>query len=204
VSAHPEFHILSSRLAIWHAFDPSVKAHLFSTAISTTDSTYLIDPIHIPFDATAQLQTRSPVAGIIVTNQNHWRASTQIAKELEVPIFAHSSAQIETSAPLFCPLIEGERIAHQLEVLALDGGAPGEIALFWNDDGGTVVVGDALIHFEPYGFTFLPPKYCVDHRKMLRSLEQLGARRFERLLFAHGLPILSKADNRLQALLHSG
>jgi glyoxylase-like metal-dependent hydrolase (beta-lactamase superfamily II) len=77
----------------------------------------------------------------------------------------------------------------------------GEIALFHEPDGGTLIVGDALIHFEPYGFTFLPAKYCVDQKKMRRSLGKLRRCEADRILFAHGTPILSGAVDRLNALL---
>jgi glyoxylase-like metal-dependent hydrolase (beta-lactamase superfamily II) len=203
VSPPTDLQSVSPGLAIWHAFDRSVKADLFSTALSTPDSTYLIDPIAIDADALNQLQTRSRLAAIVVTNQNHWRVAGELANELKLPVFGHASADIEPSVPSFTSVTPGERIGNQLEVIDLDGGGPGEIALFSADEGGTVIIGDALIHFDPYGFTFLPPKYCIDHRKMLRSLQQLSGRRFERLFFAHGYPILSKADSRLQSLLNS-
>jgi glyoxylase-like metal-dependent hydrolase (beta-lactamase superfamily II) len=67
-------------------------------------------------------------------------------------------------------------------------------------DGGTVIVGDALINFEPYGFTFLPAKYCSNQKQMLRSLRRLLDYKAKRMLFAHGTPILSGTTERLQAL----
>ena len=78
---------------------------------------------------------------------------------------------------------------------------PGEIALYHSPNGGTLIVGDALINFEPYGFTFLPGKYCLDEKEMRRSLLKLLDRKAERILFAHGLPIVSNATARLRRLL---
>jgi glyoxylase-like metal-dependent hydrolase (beta-lactamase superfamily II) len=204
VSKHPppDLQIVSPHLAIWHAFDRSVKADLFSTALSTSQATFLIDPIPIDSVTLTQLQVRSPIAAIIVTNQNHWRAADPLAEQLNVPVFAHASAQLEKAAPSFISASANKKICDELEVIEIDGGAPGEIALFSESDGGTIIVGDALINFDPYGFTFLPAKYCVDHRQMQRSLQQLGSCHFERLFFSHGFPILSGASGRLQALLN--
>jgi hypothetical protein len=64
-----------------------------------------------------------------------------------------------------------------------------------------MVIGDALINFEPYGFGLLPAKYCSNFKLMRRSLSQLLDYSFERMLFAHGMPILSRARERLELLL---
>jgi glyoxylase-like metal-dependent hydrolase (beta-lactamase superfamily II) len=198
---NPEFQLVSPQLAIWHAFDRSVKADLFSTALSTGQGTYLIDPIALDPSEMVQLQNQSQIRGIIVTNQNHWRASGQLASQLSIPIFAQKAARVGEESQSFTPLTGQEQLAENLDVIAVDGAVPGEIAIFCQVDGGTLIVGDALINFEPYGFTFLPPKYCSDHQKMRESLRQLADRKVKRIFFAHGFPILSSAVTRLRALL---
>ena len=75
------------------------------------------------------------------------------------------------------------------------------MALHYDDDGGTMVVGDALINFEPHGFALLPAKYCPNSKLMRRSLAKLLDYSFERMLFAHGTPILSGARASLEQLL---
>jgi glyoxylase-like metal-dependent hydrolase (beta-lactamase superfamily II) len=64
-----------------------------------------------------------------------------------------------------------------------------------------MVVGDALINFEPHGFGLLPAKYCLDPSLMRQSLRKLLDYAFDRMLFAHGTPILSGARARLERLL---
>jgi len=86
-------------------------------------------------------------------------------------------------------------------VIEVEGAVTGEIALYHSSNGGTLIVGDALINFEPYGFTLLPRKYCLSEKQMRSSLHQLLTRPAERMLFAHGTPILSGANARLQQLL---
>ena len=68
-------------------------------------------------------------------------------------------------------------------------------------DGGTIVVGDAVINLDPYGFSLLPAKYCADQKLMRRSLRQLLDFSFARFLFAHGMPVLAGARARLEMLL---
>jgi glyoxylase-like metal-dependent hydrolase (beta-lactamase superfamily II) len=88
----------------------------------------------------------------------------------------------------------------QLRVIAIDGAAPAEIAVYCND---TLILGDALINFEPYGFALLPPKYCSDPRQMRASLRQLVKLKPQRILFAHGNPIVNKASMRLTELVNA-
>ena len=90
-----------------------------------------------------------------------------------------------------------------LEVVEIPGGPSGEIALHHGEAGGELIVGDSLIHFDPYGFTFLPDKYCTDARQMRRALRALLDLQFERILFAHGTPIISRGRERLGQLLAS-
>src|SRR5436853_6986903 len=158
-----EFQILSDQFALWHAFDRSVKADLFSTAIFTSGGTVLIDPIAINSDDVSQLQARSPITAIIITSQNHWRAARQLSQHLLAPIYGHQAAQSEEPCPSFVVVGNGERVQTDLEIIAIEGAAPGEIAIFSEADGGGLIVGDALINVEPYGFAFLPSKYCAYH-----------------------------------------
>jgi hypothetical protein len=59
------------------------------------------------------------------------------------------------------------------------------------------VVGEALINVAPYGFSMLPEKYCEDAKRGRVSLRKLPRYPVEVLVFAHGLPIVSGAAERL-------
>lgn len=96
---------------------------------------------------------------------------------------------------------ELQQLAPAVRLFQIEGAAPGEIALHFPGEGGTLVVGDALINMGSHGFSFLPAKYCQDARQMRRSLPQLLDCQFERILFAHGTPIVAQARRRLAELL---
>jgi glyoxylase-like metal-dependent hydrolase (beta-lactamase superfamily II) len=198
-----EFDPIQTGLSIWHGYDSAVKADLFSTAISTKDGIFLVDPIQLEKAALAQLLRKDPLAGIILTNNNHLRATDNYLRRFPVPFFAHRDSG-STAPPIhFNETTDEMMIGGELEVTAIDGAAPGEIALYHAADGGTLIIGDALINFEPYGFTFLPEKYCQDARQMRDSLQKLLPFKTERILFAHGMPILSGASDRLRQLLQT-
>ncbi len=190
---------LPPSLFLWQAYDPAVKADLFSSAIATASGIYLVDPIPLADAALAELP--GTVTGIIVTNSNHCRAVAQFAEKFSVPILARAGSLPGEGPVNFEAVADGDKISDELQVIEIDGAVAGEIALFHAPSGGALIVGDALINFEPYGFTLLPAKYCVSQKEMRRSLRKLLGYKAERMLFAHGPPILSRAGERLQRLL---
>lgn len=189
---------------LWRFYDPAVKADLFSTAITSPAGTYLVDPIPLAPEANAQLHAGAAVVGIIVTNENHERAAGRFAEEFRVPIHLHPALLDGTVLQRIQPIQDHSALAPGLLAIPIDGAPPGEIAVYSNADGGTLIIGDALINFEPHGFGFLPARYCSNAKRMRRSLPRLLDYSFERMLFAHGTPILKGARRRLEDLLQQG
>jgi hypothetical protein len=179
-----ELEAVAPGLFLWRAYDSSIKTELFSTGLATPSGTYLIDPIRLGPGAAKSL---AGVAGIVVTNENHERSAYDFAAEFRVPIYCAASQAFPSG----------------LTAVRLEGAASGEIAVHSTSAGGVMIIGDALINFDPYGFTFLPSKYCTDHKLMRKSLAKLLDYSFERMLFAHGTPIQSRARQQLEALLKS-
>jgi glyoxylase-like metal-dependent hydrolase (beta-lactamase superfamily II) len=194
-----ELHRVSSDAAVWHAFDTGSKAELFSSAIVANGTTTVIDPIPLAPDATAELTANAPLGAVIVTNANHHRAAIEWSDEFDVRIVAATGAfDVKNTPPRSCECRGGDSILNGFEVIGIEGAVAGEIAIYRNGD---LIVGDCLINFEPYGFTFLPQKYCSNFKVMKRSLRQLLDRKVQRIFFAHGTPILSDGLARLTALL---
>ena len=195
-----EIEPVSPGIFIWRLYDPSVKADLFSTALETATGAYLIDPIPLAPEAVASLARRVKIAGIIVTNENHERAAAQFAEKFKVPIYMDAALagamELRGAAP-----VQGNTFPAGLTAVEIEGGPAGEIAIHFAGSDRTVVIGDALINFEPYGFALLPAKYCSNFKLMRRSLAKLLDYSFDRMLFAHGMPILSQARQRLEQLL---
>lgn len=190
-------------LFFWQYYDSKIKAELCSSAILVSEKIYLVDPILLEASQLNRLRRTAPPAGIIVTNANHVRASAYYSKELSVPILAHRATFQGKQPPPFEELKGGGKICAELEVIAIEGAVAGEIALYDPLKGGTFIVGDALINFEPSGFTVLPRKYCLNERQLRQSMWERLSRPAERMLFAHGTPILSGANARLRRLLEN-
>jgi hypothetical protein len=190
-------------LFFWQYYDPKIKAELCSSAIVASGKIYLIDPILLEASQLDRLRQKAPPAGIIVTNANHLRASSYYSKELSVPILAHSASSQGEKPFQFVEIAGGTKICAELEVIAIEGAVAGEIALYDPLNGGTFIVGDSLINFDPPGFAVLPRKYCLNERQLRQSLWERLTRPAERMLFAHGTPILSGANGHLRRLLET-
>ena len=204
INSGPELDRVCSTVLSWHRYAPEVKADLFSTLVVSPAGAYAVDPITI--DAACLRKTLAPgtIAGVIVTNENHVRAAVEFAEEFDVAIFAHDDARAALNLPAATALFDGAEFANGLTAIAIDGAPAGEIAIYADADGGSLIVGDALINMSAYGFTFLPPKYCSNQKRMRKSLRKLLDREFQRILFAHGLPLVTHAKRQLTELLETG
>ncbi len=194
---------VSAALHYWQTYDPSVKSDLFSAALQTSGGLLLVDPIPLQPKLFQTLTSGRTIAGVFVTNANHCRIAVELAAKFGTPIFAHrdTCAACESSAAR--EVEPGEKFLSDATAIEIEGAAAGEMVIHHGADGGALIVGDALINFEPYGFTFLPPKYCSNAKQMRRSLHQLLDYDFERMLFAHGTPLIHSARQRLETLLQS-
>ncbi len=193
---------LPAGLFLWQAYDPAVKAELFSTAVATTtDQIILVDPIVLAASELSRLREQARISGIVITNSNHNRAAEWYSRKFSAPLFGHRTSFADEQIAPARFVTAGDKIGGELEVIELEGAAPGEIALYGPANGGTLIIGDALINLPPHGFACLPRRYCTNEKQMRRSLRKLLDHRAERILFAHGTPILSGAAARLRNLL---
>ena len=181
---------------LWRYYDAAIKAELFSTGLETDQGIFLVDPIPLAPDAMSDLKG---IAGIVITSENHLRSATHFADRFQVATYAEATIAAGLTGAI--PIPADGAFAPTLTAVPIEGAVMGEIAIYFASDSGTMVMGDALINFEPYGFTFLPAKYCRDFKLMRTSLAKLLDYPFDRMLFAHGTPILSCAHERLEALL---
>ncbi len=195
--ALPEVSRLSPWVAVAQWFDPTVKADLYASALGTEAGLCLVDPFAASDDFLEEFCRRETVAAVVITNENHHRASAACAAKLRAPLFAHADAGVPGARAAG----ELPEVIAGLDVLEIPGAPAGEIALWFPLDGGTVVVGDALIHFGSHGFDLLPAKYCRNAKLMRRSLQRLLGWDWSQLLFAHGVPIREKARAKLAGLL---
>ncbi len=194
-----EIQLLGPNQALWFVYEPAVKCELFSTALRLPDNTLaLIDPIPLTGDAHAELLALGQPSCIILTNQNHARGATALRDQLQLPVYCHPAAipELELTPDR---MLTTDHLIESLSMIPIPGAPAGEIAI-WQPSTNTLIIGDALIHLNGYGFTFLPDKYAPDPKLMRRSLLELASLEPAQILFAHGFPIINDAAKRLRAL----
>ena len=176
-----------------------IKAELFSTALAAGNGLIIIDPIALPPAHRTDLESLGRVARIVITNANHARNAATFAHSYSAPIFAP-------------PELRGELRSHNLHdglaigplrVIRIEGAADGEFALYHADDGGTLIMGDALINFDPHGFHLVAPKILHQPKTNGPITPQTAGSRFLADFFAHGNPIMIRAREQLESLLDS-
>lgn len=191
-------------LACWETYSADTKVDHHSSALGVDGQLYFVDPILLQRELLDELAQVAAPAAVLLTNGNHARSARAFKARFSIPIYAHADAREELGIDL-----DGEFLhtssseLNAFEVVALPGGAAGEVAIHLPLDRGIVVVGDALINLQPGGFSLLPDKYCADPKELRRSLKGLLDYSFEKMLFAHGTPIMSGARRKLEALLAS-
>ena len=190
-----EYQIIRPGLFFWQAYDPAVKTDLCCCAFDTPEGLVFCDPVPLDAPALEELMHGRAARAIVLTNGNHERNAAALARRFGVDVWAHSGARDVAAATRWFE--DGGRL-FGAEAILLDGFAAGESA-FWLD--GLLLLGDALINVPPYGFSILPDKYCADPRAARESLKKLLQFPVEILAFAHGLPIVSRAAQRLAGLL---
>ncbi len=161
---------LSDSLWLWQAYDPAVKSDLFSTAIKAKARLFLIDPIPLAPSSLQEMAAPTGAASVLVTNLNHPRAAAAFARQFECSDFRGGTGRRRILGGQRNGDCGRRKIGSGVSAIAIEGAATGEIAFHFADDGGTMVIGDALINFEPYGFALLageillrPKGRCGDH-----------------------------------------
>jgi len=186
-----EYHRLSEGLFIWYGYDPGCKCDCSSCAVKTPSGMVLIDPLPLEDAVLEEILGQQNPAAILLTSANHQRASHELRKCLGIPIFASQEAKGEVGADQAL----GESL-NTLRIIPLPGAGPGEIAICADE---TLIVGDALIRLDD--LEFLPDKYCSDPKLLRKSARDLLKLDFQRVCFAHGLPLVTQAREKLSALI---
>jgi len=111
----------------------------------------------------------APVLGVVAgsaqqRNQAE-RAAAQFSGRFAVPIYLSAALIGATRLPAATP-VQDKGFLTALTAVEIVGAPAGEIAIHSAMGDGTMVVGDALINFEPYGFALLPAKYCSNFKVM--------------------------------------
>ena len=141
---------------------------------------------------------------IVLTNRNHVRAASLVRERTGAKVAVHpldAARARENGAPIDELLTVPGRIG-PLEIVAVPGKSPGEIALYWPARR-LLLVGDAIIGNPAGRCALLRPQVVDDMDTLRRSVRALLALDFDTLLVGDGAPILTGAKQAVAALVES-
>jgi hypothetical protein len=187
-----ELHHISASLAVWQAYDPSVKVDCTSTALATPQGWLLIDPIPLADACVAELAASRPMAGILLTSGNHQRASLELKARHGLSIYAPDAPDLVADVWISA----GQDLGMGFELVSIAGAGPRELTVRFGE---VTVFGDAVINLGE--LALLPDKYCENPKSMRACLKQLIEIPWSVACVAHGWPITGGASAKIQALL---
>jgi len=194
---------ITGNLHAWAAFQTEWKTFFNSYALATTAGILLIDPTK-PAPAVLQaLDKLGEVTGIVLTNANHDRDAGWFRKHYATQIYAHEQAPADCATTIDVLVVDGEKLPGGLTAIHLSGVAAGEMALFSQDDGGLLMIGDAIVHPAGTGLALLPEQFLEDRQVARQSLHKLLDYTFQVATFSHGEPIVGHANQKFAAFLRS-
>lgn len=150
----------------------------------------MIDPVRLEEQAIERMVGDDRVSALLLTNGNHLRGALYEKERLDIPLYAPEGARQEVPADRF--VRDGELLFETLKAIGLPGAGPGETAYLAQE---VLVIGDALTNLD--GLQILPDTYCGNFSLLLESLRVLSALEFDIACFAHGLPIVGKAREKV-------
>jgi glyoxylase-like metal-dependent hydrolase (beta-lactamase superfamily II) len=143
--------------------------------------------------------------GHVILTHSHRDHVGSIAQVLERAGSATTYAGVDDIPDIDAPrTVEGVSdgdLVFGLEIIATPGHTPGHICVL-DPAGGVLVAGDALNGSES-GVAGPNPEFTADMDTALRSVVKLAALRFDTVLFGHGEPVESDADQAVAALAAS-
>ena len=195
-----EFQVLSDGLFHWSVYEPTVKCEISCIALKTASGLVVIDPVPLSDEAWKKLLDVGALRAVLLTSGNHVRHSDVLRKQHKVPIVTAPATRRDI-VEIKCDVVLLEtELLYGIAPIAIPGATPGETAFFSNT--GVMILGDAITNTNPEkGLEFLPDKYCTDSQQNRLSLKKLLNYDFHTLIFAHGLPVTSKAKEKLSVLL---
>ena len=130
---------------------------------------------------------------VIATNKHHLRDTQWWVERYQIPLAMHESETNDYGFEVSRKLKDGDKIESSCRILHLPGKTEGEIGIYIEEDGGTLILGDALVG-DPMGKVKLLPKEKIqDQDRLEQSLQRLRTLSFERLLVGDGEPLLAGA-----------
>lgn len=186
-------------LVWWNRYAEEVKCDLSSIAYRALEGWVLIDPTPLPDEMLHSLKKEASLAAILITNENHSRASSDLREKHSIPIFASSLATEKLD--LKVDFTFDKPTCFDLEIVPIPGATEGETCFIAPE--GIAIMGDAIINLPGHEFSLLPEKYAWNPEQSKKSLRKLLDHPLDLMTFAHGSPVRGEIHQRLEKIIHA-
>ena len=183
----------------WRAKHPRIGIEVDSHYVAGSGTA--IDPL-LPAEGIGWLEDRG-VERIVLSCRHHLRQAPQLAERFGCPILCHEAGLHEfADGPDVRGFAFGERLADDVVALEMGTICPEDTVLLIESDGGALLFGDSVIHYERVGF--VPDDLIGEDPEGVKRDTRLRCsalldQPFEALLFAHGEPLVGDAPEALRA-----
>jgi glyoxylase-like metal-dependent hydrolase (beta-lactamase superfamily II) len=169
--------------------------------IRSLDGNLAIDPVPMSDEALEAI-TALGVARILITNRNHTRAANRLRAATSAPTAMHESdaEYAEGQGALIDGALEAGAWIGPLNVVAVPGKSPGEVAFHWPARR-ILIVGDAVIGNPPGHLGLLREAVMDDPARLRKSVRGLLDLDFDTLLLCDGVSLLHAAKLEMKALV---
>jgi glyoxylase-like metal-dependent hydrolase (beta-lactamase superfamily II) len=186
----------------WSVFSDQ-KGYAFNGyAVSTEGGTVVIDPPDPGEDGWPTVDLFEPFAGVWLTNRNHSRAAAVFRERYGLTVWAHEADADRLEAGADRVVAGNMTIAGDIQIVAVPGKSPGEIA-FHLPRSGALIVGDLVIGVPPGELSTYPDAVIDDKAELHRSAARLLDYDFDALLLCDGQPLPSGGKDKLQEFVAS-
>jgi glyoxylase-like metal-dependent hydrolase (beta-lactamase superfamily II) len=192
---------IAADIRTWAWFSAPHSYNFNGLLIAHPEGNICIDPVEASGADLEEIERAGPLR-VLLTNRNHVRAANRVRERTGARVAIHpADAPYARSqgAVVDDELRVGERVG-PLNVVAVPGKSPGEVALHWPERK-ILIVGDAVIGNPPGRCALLREQVMDDPARLRESVRNLLALDFDALLVGDGVSIMSGAKDRLRELI---
>ncbi|MCH8296394.1 hypothetical protein IH992_35385 [Candidatus Poribacteria bacterium] len=184
--------------------------------ITGGDEIVVIDPFTLSETETEALEALGKPTHILITGGMHVRDAEIYREQYGAKILANREAVPKLGIPVDDAFGDGETLPGGLGVIEMSGVSSGETIFRHNQGEGTLIVGDALMNFQPSDRGFLmrllgfaenlgtTPKLFMKDKKLAgQSYRKLLDHEFDSILVSHGPPILQDGKIQLEKVVEA-
>ena len=183
----PAFSELAPGVFGWSVFDAERGLDFNGLFVVTPGGNAIVDPPQLGVAQMDALWARGGVAAIVITNRHHGRRTHELVQRTGAEVWAHESDAPALDLQVDRTFTDGAALPGGMTAIAVPHSkSPGETALLLPRDGGTLIVGDAVIGTPRGALSLLPEPKVPDAAKARDGLRVLLGHAWTRLLVGDG------------------